>query len=171
MSFTSDYTKSSVQIVLDLINNDNGSALTAGTVNLSNPGAGGSGKNSSVVVTPQVGSGYIDDQTVFYNRVDIATVPGARSKVFQVGDATHVSDLIAEINTAYNINLGAADYVDALLPTFDGVTPHDTKTFDVVAAANSLVWTGTLTLTLNGNDVSLRDVITVTVLSGLVYTA
>ncbi len=170
---STNYNQLPRKILVDLINADNGSALTTGVVTFGNPSVitGLGGRNTAVVVSAAGGSGYSGNVTVNYKRIDIATVPGSRSLQFQAGDAVNVSDLIDEINAAYGILLQAEDYVDAALPTFDGVTPHEVQYFDLVAAANSLIWTGTLTLTLNGNDVPLSNVVTVLDLNGLTYTA
>ncbi len=166
-----DFTKSDIQILIDQINEDNTSALTTSLVNFGAVAIDGGGiRNSNITATAAGGSGYTGAVLFKYNRVDLATVPGARSTEFQVGDAVNLSDLIEEINVAYQLNLTAADFVDAAIPAFPGEEPHETQTIDLVAKATSLIFRGTLTLTVDANDVALSSVITTTTLNGLTYT-
>lgn len=163
-----DFTKAPEQILLDLINNDNTSALTTAQVTLGTPSTSGGAENTSVTLTAVAGSGYSGSQTVTYNRVDIATVPGSRPTEFPVGSATKISDMLPQINAQYQINLTAADIVDATLPTFDG-TPNEVKTFELVMAAGALVYLNQVTLSIHANDIPLTTVITNTALNGLTY--
>lgn len=166
-----DFTKAAQQILLDQINEDNGSSLTPalvtfGAVAVDNGGV----RNSKINAAANQGSGYSGSVDFLYNRVDVATIPGARPTVFQVGDATHLSDLIDEINTAYQLALTVDDYIDVLIPAFPGTAPHETQTIDLVAKGTSLIYLGTLTLTIDANDIPLSSVITTTTLNGLTYT-
>jgi hypothetical protein len=173
MAFASDYTKSPEQILIDLINNDNTGAfpMTTALIGFGAPSVVDiGGRNTEVVATAKPGSGYTGSQTFHYNRVDMANIPGVRPTSFQKGDATNLSDLIAEINVAYGINLTVADFVDVALPTFDDAQPHETQNVVMAAAAGSLVWVGQLTLTIDANDIALSSVLTTTELNGLVYT-
>ena len=167
----SDFTKDPKQIVLDLINNDNTSSLTLDLLDFGLPtvttGASPA-RDTTLTLTAKTGSGYTGSQTVLYNRVDLATIPGARSTVFQKGDATQISQLIPEINTAYSINLTAADYVDGALPTFTGA-PNEQHDFQVVASEDSYVYKNSVTLTVKADDIPLSSVITNTTLNGLTY--
>jgi Zn-dependent alcohol dehydrogenase len=166
-----DFTKSDVQILLDQINEDNTSALTIALVSFGAVATDNGGvRNSKISATALAGSGYSGSVDFLYNRVDLATIPGARSTVFQAGDATNLSDLIDEINVAYQLNLTAADFVDAPIPAFPGAEPHETQTIDLVAKAGSLIFVGTLTLTIDANDIPLSNVVTTTTLNGLTYT-
>lgn len=165
-----DFTKSDVQILLDQINEDNTSSLTPALVTFGAVATDAGVRNSKITVTSQAGSGYTGSVEVFYNRVDLATVPGARSTTFQVGDATNLSDLIDEINTAYQLNLTANDFVDVAIPAFPGEEPHETQTINLTAKATSLIFRGELVLTVNANDIPLSSVVTTTTLNGLTYT-
>jgi len=175
MAFASDYTKSPEQILIDLINNDNAGAFPMTTALIEfapateNTDAEAT-RDSIVVATAKAGSGYKGSQTFHYNRVDLANVPGTRPVAFQKGDATLVSELVEEINLAFGINLTAADYIDVELPVFAGDEPHETGQVVLTAKEGSLVWIGSLTLTINANDIELSTVLTNTELNGLVYT-
>lgn len=172
MAFVLDFTKAPEQIVLDQINNDNTSALTLQQVSFGLPTvvSGTSPvRDTQVTVSAVANEGYSGSVVVQYNRVNISTVPGSRSTVFPKGSAVNISDLIPQINTAYQINLTAADYTDAALPTFSG-TPNEEHTFQLVISSDSLPFENSVTLTVKANDIPLSTVITTATLNGLVYT-
>lgn len=172
MAFVLDFTKAPAQIVLDQINNDNASALTLQQVSFGLPTAttGTSpARDTQVTVSAVAGEGYSGSVVVEYNRVNISTVPGVRSTVFPKGSAVNISDLIPQINAAYQINLTSADYTDGPLPTFSG-TPNEEHDFQVVITSDSLPFENSVTLTVKANDIALSSVITTSTLNGLVYT-
>lgn len=179
-TFVSDYTKSAQQIIIDLVNNDNTLALTPALVTFGAPTAatvGGSiTRDTDLTLTAVAGSGYSGSQTIHYNRVNLANVPGSRSTVFPKGNAVNISDLVPEINAAYGINMSNTadaqhpDFVDAALPTFTG-TPNEQHDFQFTADANSLVWENSVTLTVHANDIPLSSAIVNPTLNGLTYTA
>lgn len=171
----SDLTKAPIEILVDLINTDNASALTSELVTFGLPTvAGGASptRNTELTVNAAEGSGYTGSVLVTYNRVALSTLPVISSKPaeFQLGDATLISDLLEEINTLYGVKITAADFVDGPLPTFTGELneEHDVQ---VVAHADSLIYIGSLTLKLKAEDKDLGLVITVTALNGLTYVA
>lgn len=161
-----DYTKKPNEIVIDLINESNTTTFGITDLTLGAPSAGTT-KNSQVDVTATETSGYIGTVTVEYDRIDAAVVPGQESINFKKGAAVNVSDLIAEINTRYGINLTADDYTEAALPA----EPAAGAKVDLAIVINpaSLVYTGTLALKLAGPDAELSTVLTNLVLDGLVY--
>jgi hypothetical protein len=177
-----NFTEASEQIVIDLINNDNSSALTEALITFGLPTTttGTSpARNTQVTITAVAGSGYTGSVTVQYNRVDLSTLPTINTSaqtVFSLGDAVNISDLIDEINTAFGINLSNAntqnpDFVDGPLPTFTGGIANEEHPFNVVADENSLVWINQMTLTVQANDIALSTVVTNLVLNGLTYLA
>lgn len=171
----SDLTKAPDQIVLDLINTDNSTSLTLGLVDFGLPtvtAGENPAKNTTLTVTAKAGSGYTGSQVVEYNRVSLDTIPviAAKPATYQLGDATKIADLIEEINAMYGIKMVPADYVDGDLPTFEGL-PNEEHTVQLVAAADSLIYIGSLVLTLKAADIELSSVITVTALNGLTYVA
>jgi hypothetical protein len=167
-----DFKKSDVQILVDLINETNaGVALTTEVVTFGLPSVatGGSERNTDITVTAVEDSGYINSKNLNYNRVDLATIPGTRSVEFPKGDAVKISDMILEINAKYGINLTANDFVDGPLPDFVGGMPNEKLEFQVSAAANSLIYQGSVFLKLAAEDLDLAVIITNPVLNGLVY--
>ncbi len=170
MATNRDFTKPDLQILLDQINEDNTSSLTTSLVTFGAVAVDGGGiRNSNITATSTIGSGYSGNVAFKYDRVDLATIPGARSTTFQAGDATHISDLIEEINTAYQLNLTVADFVDVVIPAFPGDAPHETQQITLTASATSLIYRGALVLTVDANDIPLSSVITTTTLNGLYY--
>lgn len=173
MAFVSDFTKDPEQIVLDLINNDNTTTITEAQVTFGLPSAAPGETpplDTQLTLTAVALSGYTGSQTVTYNRVPFSTVPGSRSTTFALGAAVNISDLVTAINAAYQLNLQPADFVDGALPTFTDEEPGETLPFDLVAGEDSLVFSGTVSLLVQRNDIALSSVITTTALSGLVYT-
>jgi hypothetical protein len=169
-----DFTKAPKQIILDLINEKNPSlGLTEELVTFGAPAvySGAENRNTKLTLAAvEPSSGYSGSRDIFYNRVDISVVPGTRSKVFSLGNAVNISDLIPEINARYGINLTADDYTDAALPTFTDQVPGEEKDFTITITAGSLVWTNSVTLQLQRNDIPLEDAIAENILDGLVWT-
>jgi len=168
-----DYTKLPRAIIVDLINETNaGAGMTEALLDFGLPTVptGTPARNTELTVTAKAGSGYSGSVTLKYNRVDMAEIPGALNVEYTKGDAENISDLIPEINARYGINLQAEDYVDAPLPNFTG-TPNEKIDFEIVAAADSLVWRASLILKLASEDIPLSSVITNDTLNGLVYVA
>ena len=173
----SDFKKAPEDIIFDLIAFDNPSKpINATVVDLgvatiatgANPPA-----NTDLEVTSKAGSGYSGAVSVAYNRLAVqgfiaAAGVSGNELIIPVGDAVKYADLIDEINTALGINLTAKDYVDGDIGDWAG-TPNETKEVQIVMAADSYVFTGTLTLTLHAEDIPLSSVITTTTLSGLNY--
>lgn len=170
MAFASDFTKEDKQIIIDLVNAKvPGLALTPELVTFGLPTAQDiNGRNTKLTITAVPGSGYKNFKDLEYNRVDLAVIPGARSKEFPVGNAVQISEMIPEINARYGINLTANDFVDGPLPIFAG-EPNEKKDFVITASADSLIYRGTLTLTVAAEDLDLAILISDPVLDGLEY--
>ena len=172
MAWQLDFTKDPDQVLLDQINHDNASSLTLALIQFGLPTAmTGTNPNpdTQITVSSQAGSGYTGSVVVGYNRVNLATIPGTRNTVYALGNAANISDMIPEVNTAYQINLTSADYTDGPLPTFTGGIPNEEHNFQIAATADSVVYEGVMTLTLKSNDIPLSSVITQPTLTGLVY--
>lgn len=108
-----DYTKSPRDIVVDLINADNGTHLVAADLAFGVPVATlqpGAERNTKLPITGLVARGYKSTVEVKYNRVDIDSVPQGRSREFPFDQIVTVQDLVVAINAAYQINLTAEDF-------------------------------------------------------------
>lgn len=135
-----DYTKSPREIVVDLINAATGLALAPADLVFGTPAATlqpGAVRNTQLTVTGVLSHGYRNTVQVHYNRVDIDTVPGERSREFSSGEIVVVADLVEAINAAYQINLTAEDYeLDA--------PPAGGESGQLRMKAGSLIYYGTL---------------------------
>lgn len=171
----SDLTKIPKQVMLDLINADNGSALTDALLDFGLPTAATGqtpARNTELTVTAKAGSGYTGSVVVTYNRLNLNTgilVPSGKDATFVKGDAVKISDIVPELNALLNINLTADDYVDGDLPSFVGGIPNETLDVSVVAKADSLCYIGSLVFHMKSEEIELSSVITVTQLNGLTY--
>lgn len=166
------FTKTSQEILLDLINQSQTpeSTLVSGDLSFGsasdNTGEGLGDTMLEVTATAQAAP-VTGSVVVTYNRVDIASVVGTKSVVFDVTTETNYSDLLTAINARYGINLATADIVDGPIPTATAEGTSATLTI----AAGALVFKGTLEITLDVPDVALSSVITNTELNGLTFTA
>lgn len=169
-----DLTKLPEEILVDLINRDNGIALTYDSVSFKIPAPlpTGSARNTEVVVYAKRGSGMRGEVKVWYNRLNIAEVIEEVDPVFDLGTAARIRDLIPEINQRYGINLTHEDYIDAELPsTAGGFGNTYTITFQI--APNSLTYFGTKDFIIRTNEAEgiwLHTVITDRVLNIFSYT-
>ena len=164
-----DFTQLPPQILIQLINFDNGTSLTPDAVTFGLPAVSGGVRNTKLTVTAAPGSFYTGSVDILYNRVDLATVPGVRSTVFTVATATKISDLIPQINAAYQLNLQPEDFIDGPLPAFTNNIPNEQKSFDLIAGPNSLIYVGRATLSISRGLIDLSTIITNLVLNGLTY--
>lgn len=170
MAHVSDFTQAGEKIVLDLVNEDNNSALALSVVDVAlDSEAVPITKNSVATITSKVGSGYSGSVSVEYNRLDIQDFvdlyyPEGMTLPQGVGETTH--DFLDEINAGLAINLTPDDVADVALEAWEGI-PNETQVVTAPIAAGSLVYIGNLVFTVDANDIPLDSVITVTVLDGL----
>lgn len=174
-----DLTKAPKQIILDMVNAKTGKGFTEAAFTWAGlPVVEATGKNTSLTLTAAVGSGYKGDRVIRYIRPNLGTDVGAifvasggdRNLEFSIGDALKISDLIPEINERLKINLTIDDYADADLPEFTGELneEHDVQ---IVVKADSLIFTGSLTITVKAEDIDLATAIPDVEMDGLVYAA
>lgn len=166
----SNFAQPGLKIVLDMINDDNGTHFTDATVSVAQSVTPPTTKNSAITVTALPGSGYTGSDELEYNRLDIAAYADIYFEdglKIQLGDAGSVIDLLDEINTALGTGLAeGVDIADQEIPAWEGI-PNEVKVIDVAVLATSLVYTGTLQFSVDANDIPLSSVITTKVLSGL----
>jgi hypothetical protein len=189
MSFTSDYTKSPEQILLDLINNDNGTSfgldtlafLSAPTVRANDDGQPSfNNRLSTIRVTAVDGSGYGQYVDMNYRRIHFRDVfpitaddPTVQFPIvdesYDLGSNTYLSDLIPQINAKHGLNLQPSDYWDKSLPTFSGPPPYDPAYVRLESQSTSKVYIGGVQIRINPNDYPLDQRLPTTELSGLEY--
>lgn len=170
MSHVSNFTQAGDKIVLDLINEDNSSSLALSVVSVAQSATVPTTKNSMAVVTALPGSGYSGSVEVEYNRLDIQDFVDLyypEGLILPQGDAEALSDFLDEINAALAINLILdVDVAEQQLAPWPGI-PNDTQVVTADILAGSLVYIGTLSFTVDDNEIPLSSVITTTVLDGL----
>lgn len=165
-----DYTKPPEDLLVDIINVDNGTTLVSKDLVFGVPELSNSKHNSSLVITASKATKLKGSTTIFYNRVDIADIPDGRSTLFLVDQSqTMMADLIPQINAAYNLNLTSRDYINTTIPKFNK-TAKSTETVELVMANTSLIFLNKLTLTLELSAISLTELLINTILDGLYYT-
>lgn len=174
-----DLTKAPKQIILDMVNAKSGKGFTLASFTWEDlPVVEAVGKNTSLTLTAAVGSGYKNNRVIRYIRPHLGTDVGAafvasgvdRDLVFSIGDATMIADLIPEFNNRLKVNLTADDFVDAALPEFTG-TLNEEHDVQIVVKADSLIFTGSITITVKAEDIDLATAIPDVEMDGLVYAA
>jgi hypothetical protein len=142
------FTKSSRQIVLDLINLKNNTSLSFNEVSFTSVTpmpADGSGQigqyNTSVLVTSVPGNTKVaGSKTFLYRRVTLGSkLPPATSIIDAGGQPYLLSTALSLINTKYGLNLALEDvtvfpHQDVLMPAYSNLT--------LIASPASLVWLG-----------------------------
>lgn len=173
MATPSDLTQTGKTLIFALINTANPSlvngAIDDSNVTLSAPAvltSDASGKNTKLTLTAKADQGYTGTADVTYNRLDLQAVadikvPGGLSLV----DASYATgaDLIAAINTALGTALVAGDFTNAST-AISGSYP---RTATLTAVTTSLVFVGSLAVTITEPQVALADALTTTDLDGL----
>jgi hypothetical protein len=161
-----DFTKAPLEILVDLINFANGSALTLADISFSPATALLVGnRNTGITIKARPSSVYSGSRDLTYNRVDMATIPGQRSKQFNIEGAQSIKDLIPQINAAYRLNLLPEDYFDDPLPVIDptATVPYN---FALRAKPGSYIYRGLLTLTSLGDTILIAEFLTQNILNG-----
>lgn len=145
--FVSDFTKPPEEVVIDLINYDNGKNFAPGMLffdaPVKIPKSPPVYRNTQLRITATVLNRLKGSATVYYNRIDLADVPGLRGVHFEVpNDTVKLSDMISLVNARYGVNLTGADYVDGVIANLS----DDFTEVDLVAKDASLVFIGKVTL-------------------------
>lgn len=174
MADISILSKSSLDLVIDLINAANGTAnlddtkitITEPSVLTDDP----NDHNTGAKVTAIKGSGYVGEVDITYNRLDIALLFEKIAVNLDLGDTTPATtkDLLSVLDTKYGLGIVADDITDAAIDT-SGNIPWAAE---IVIADSCLAYTGTLNLTI-GPDPEVGErldtVILTTNLTGLMY--
>lgn len=166
-----DLTKAPKDIIIGLINADNGTNIPVGLLELGLPSVFVGARNTEITLTAGAGSGYSGSVDFTYNRLHLQTDvldASGKTAVFPLGDSVTKADFILELNELLNINLTPDDFEDGPLPDFTG-EPNETHSVQLVAKTDSLIYIGSLTFDVKGEDVPLSSVLTVTQLNGLTY--
>lgn len=167
----SDFTQAPKKVILDLINAANEDLnLVESEVTFGTPSVEEGQRDTSLVLTATAGGRFLGPQTVYYNRLDMAAVFATKSTIFDKDQSvTTIAHVIALINARYAINLTDDDFTSTAFPTWEMI-PNEEHTVTLTAKADSLIFTGTGTVTLHLPQVALSDALTANTLDGLSYT-
>jgi hypothetical protein len=167
-----DYKRPPAELVIDLINKDNGTKFTTEQITFGIPKLTLNGRHNTEVIVKATARSYFTGQTKLkYNRVDIADIPGDRSTVFEINTSieTQLSDLIPAIDARYDLALTPEDYVNIPLPAI-GAGVNEQDVVILKAALTSLVFINELNLQITrAGQVLLSTVINHPMLIGLFY--
>ncbi len=133
------------------------------------PKLGALGTLVRLEITAVAGKGYFGSVFLNYRRNDIETFIGTKPKVFLNGTATHVADLIGEINADYQMNLQPEDYYNDILPVFAESSTLQFLPFNLRIKPGSLFFLGTVELSLQRKAVALSQYILNTTLEDDIY--
>lgn len=164
----SNFLQSGAQIVLDLINADNAKELPLSAVTFDAPvrmdPEDVENVATSVTIRATTGSGYKGEQTFNYDRVPMSFMNVNEPDLIIETHELSVHALIPFLNTTFGIQLTTDDIVDAPVPVQQ---PDVNTTLTITAAEGSLVFAGSVDLTLTLPLVDLATLLTVTDLDGL----
>ena len=166
-----NYTLPPEQLVIDLINNDNGTQFKVGQIIFGIPRLVYNCRhNTSVKVTASKESYWSGSTILHYNRIDIDDVAHGKSKEFEITTETKLSDLMPAINSRYHLKLNDTDYIDVPLPLFRNI-PNEEYPVILEVSDVSLVFIEKLILKVSkAGQLILSIVLKNTILDGLIYT-
>lgn len=135
-----DLTKSANQLIIDLINASNGTALIPDSFSFSIPKPTGLKKlNTKITLTPVQGSNYdVGDVTVRYRRIQLGDIVNNQETIIDATNFSYIADLIPQLNSAYQINLTENDYINAPIPS----VLSQNELLSIVANSQSLIYIG-----------------------------
>jgi hypothetical protein len=151
-----DFTEEPEEVLVDLINIYNDTHFTPGQLFFGMPQIlpdSQQNPNTSLVVYSKKFSGYKGQVTIKYQRLEIQSQVGdGESTIFDIGNATMLSDLIPSINSQLGINLNPEDFLDVSLRAVAG---NGTNMYEeqLVILDYSLLYTGAMTVTIRTNEV------------------
>lgn len=161
----SNFLQAPEQVLLDLINADNGKSLPLSAVTFGVPAEVTPDEiATTVVASATTGSGYKGSQTFTYNRVPLSFMNTNEPDLVIESEEASVHGLIPFLNTTFGIQLTADDIEDTPIEQQE---PDVVKQLTITAKAGSLVWHGSVTLDITLPLVDLATLLTVTTLDGL----
>ncbi len=151
-----DINKTPQELIIEDINTVNGTQLTvplnANDFLFSAPATftdpANAGVNTKITITAKPTSGYYNSIDWKYRRMDLGAILATQAVSILPGDATLLSEIIPQVNTALGINLTEEDYVDTPLPEIDPLLPELTAPVIIQSKATSLLFIGAGTIVL-----------------------
>jgi hypothetical protein len=148
-----DYSKGSIVALFQLLSNRNNIVLNPSDWDVSDPEVFSDplrpNYNTVLVITPHVGTGYVNTSQVVYTRMDVneifATEPIDVSKM-DLSKIVNLSDLVPYLNIQYGLNMTLDDYTDTPLPAYDPVYPNKIRQVTFATKSTSYFYVGNVTL-------------------------
>ena len=161
-----DFTKTPKEILLAAISKINGYTFNAKDFNIGTPqivevtAPDGKKLNTAIELSPSASARFKGKTTVYYNRIDMASIGLIDPYLIPAGEYARISDLLPVLNQHFNIVINKEDILDDVIPVFPGTDP--TATVPIVFTANSLsiLFTGRVTFQLERPDVDINALIT-----------
>ena len=164
-----DYRKPAEQLVLEIINIENGIELTTKDISIDKPISTPTAlRNTKVALIAKPGSKLKGTVLISYNRVAMSHIAKDKSTEFPITNETKISDLIPAIDSRYNTRLQPVDYIDGPLPNINALS-NNSGSIDLVAGPDSLVFIDKLSLSIHRTGIMLNQVLSNFMLNGLTY--
>lgn len=156
--------KSGEELILNLINSENNTEITAEQLVLGTPAANSEGGNTALNVAAAEDAPWNKFVDVSYDRLDMATIFHNERAEISLPKGATPSDLVCHLNYTY----GTAFKVDEfdIIPLEDGELP---ELYEMKAKAENLAYTGTLQVFADLDRMPLSARLTVTDLNGFGY--
>lgn len=144
-----DYTQPAKQILVDLLNQKNGTALRTQDVEFTTPVTrveAALKTNTVITLSATEGSGYFGTREIFYSRLDIREILESKSLEVQPTTETMLSEFLPAINEAYGTFLKIEDIYDVAIPPYDPAHPNAIRTVSLVINPASYFYIGSFDL-------------------------
>lgn len=143
----SDLTRSNEQILIDLINHDNGTRFIVGDLMFEGPEPiTDIVRNTKIKVFGVGEKRAFGETTLTYRRIDIAALPGQFRLWINVKGHSFYRDIIPQINVLLGVNLKENDYVDETLPDIGPTEVGDYFEGELLVTQQNPIFIGKLTL-------------------------
>lgn len=168
--FLPDLSQEPNAILVDLINHVNDATIDYDQVTVSNPTTyiGFDSGNTIATVSAVPNQGYTGSVEVNYNRIELERFQDQNDRaIVSVPYNTTWEELVSIFNLTYHTNLIVDDYE---VPVgFPSGVESDTTSWTLTAKSSSLIYKGAINLDIRVVYISMEDVVTDTVLNGLVF--
>ena len=156
--------KSGSELILDLINSENGTTITEEQLVFGEPTASTEDGNTELNVAAAEDSPWSKFVDVKYDRLDLATLFAGQDVSVSVPKEATAADIICHLNFTYDLSLKVDEF--ELLPQDDGAIPEPYK---LRAKGNNLAYTGEFPLFVDLERMPLSARILKTELEGFHY--
>lgn len=140
-----DIQKSPLEILMDEINSANQLMLRLDDFVFSAPEPStlpNVSINTKVLMSPKQVSAFYNSIEIHYKRMDLATIFGNYLAEVDFTTELMLSELIAQFNTVFGINLTDDDYYEQLLPVRDPLMPGAVLSVQITAKPDSYLFMG-----------------------------